>query len=156
MNQMRKIIKKAAVVTLTSAMVVTTVPAVAPLVHVGAAAKTQIVVSNKRTVLVAGRTYSVKTKGATGFKSSNKKVATITKAGKISPKKTGYVNITAKVDGKTVTTKFLCVSKTGSTSSEAKVKKMPPNNPSQLFFGEKCGESLCLPKLNPKKYAPAS
>ena len=37
-----------------------------------------------------------------------------------------------------------------------KVNAIPPINPSQLFLGEKCGESLCLPNFEPIKKAPAS
>jgi len=120
--RMKKNLKKALVVSLACAMVASTVPAYT--VSAATAAKTAITVSNKRTVLVAGRTYNVKTVGATAFKSSNTSVATVSKTGKITPKATGYVTITATVDGKKVTTQFLCVSKTGTTSSQGKVDKM--------------------------------
>ncbi|MFA9464590.1 MAG: hypothetical protein ACERKN_09910 [Velocimicrobium sp.] len=121
MKNMKKIMKRAIVVTLACAMVAGTA---VPTQFVKAAAKTSIVISNKRTVMVAGRKYNVKTKDAKSFQSSNAKVATISKTGVITPKKTGYVTISAIVDGKKVKTKFLSVSKRGVTSSQGKIDKM--------------------------------
>ncbi len=117
----KQYIQKAFVVTLTSVMLAGTV---APASPVEAAAKKAIVVSNDRTVLVAGRNYYVKNENAANFKSSNESVASIDQTGKITPKKTGYVTISAKVDGETVKSKFMCVSKYGVTSSQTKVDKM--------------------------------
>lgn len=121
MNLLSKNIKKALVITLASAMVVGTIVPTSPVI---AKSKVAIIVSNKRTVLVSGRRYYVKNDNAKDFKSSNKEVATISDKGTIVPKKTGYVTISAIVNGKTIKTKFLCVSKTGTTNSQTKVDKM--------------------------------
>lgn len=120
MKKLSKNMKKAAVITLACAMVAGTVVPVS----VSAAAKTTLTVSNNRTVLVAGRNYKVTTDAATDFESSNTKIATVSKDGKVTPKKTGYVTLTATVDGKTVKKKFLCVTSAGTTNSQSKVDKM--------------------------------
>ncbi len=117
----KKYMQKALVVTLTSVMLAGTV---APALPVEAATQKSVVVSNERTVLVAGRNYYVQNENATNFKSSNEAVASIDETGKITPKKTGYVTISATVDGEKVKTKFMCVSKFGVTSSQTKIDKM--------------------------------
>ena len=107
---MRKkyLMQKAFAVTLASAMLAGTV---APVLPVEAATQKAIIVSNNRSVLVAGRNYYVKNENATNFKSSNESVATVDKDGKITPFKTGYVTISAIIDGKKVKNKFcFCLS----------------------------------------------
>lgn len=65
-------------------------------------------VTNK--TLTAGKTYSLKMKNATGkkitWKSSNKKVATVSKQGIVTAKKAGSATITATVAGKKLTCKI--------------------------------------------------
>ncbi len=116
----KKYMQKALVVTLTSVMLAGTVAPALP----AEAATQKVVVSNERTVLVAGRNYYVQNENATNFKSSDASVASIDENGKITPLKTGYVTISATVDGETVKNKFMCVSKFGVTASQKKVDKM--------------------------------
>jgi|GEM_PF-2459806 len=91
----------------------------------GAEAATNVLkVTNNRYVMVAGRTYKVTNSGAYGFTVSNSKVARITSKGKITPLKTGYVTITAKVAGKKISAAFLCVDANGTVSTQSKLNKL--------------------------------
>lgn len=120
MIKARSVLKRAFVVALSCALISgNVVPAV-----VGAAGKSKVKEAESETIIVTGKRYSISNKNAKSFKSSNKKIATVTKDGKIIPKKTGYVIISAVINGKSVKNKFLCVSKTGSTSSQSKIDKM--------------------------------
>ncbi len=91
---MNKMLKKIISVALAIAMVVTTV-------YVGnpTTAQAKVTIKSKKTVtLIAGNssTIKVKQKGAK-FTSSNKKIATVSKKGKIKAKKPGTCKITVKV-----------------------------------------------------------
>lgn len=91
---MNKMLKKITSVALAIAMVVTTV-------YVGnpATAQAKVTIKSKKTVtLIAGNSskIKVKQKGAK-FTSSNKKIATVSKKGKIKAKKPGTCKITVKV-----------------------------------------------------------
>ena len=91
---MNKMLKKIISVALAMAMVVTTV-------YVGnpTTAQAKVTIKSKKTVtLIAGNSskIKVKQKGAK-FTSSNKKIATVSKKGKIKAKKPGTCKITVKV-----------------------------------------------------------
>ena len=91
---MNKMLKKITSVALAIAMVVTTV-------YVGnpTTAQAKVTIKSKKTVtLIAGNSskIKVKQKGAK-FTSSNKKIATVSKKGKIKAKKPGTCKITVKV-----------------------------------------------------------
>ena len=91
---MNKMLKKIMSVALAMAMVVTTI-------YVGnpTTAQAKVTIKSKKTVtLIAGNssTIKVKQKGAK-FTSSNKKIATVSKKGKIKAKKPGTCKITVKV-----------------------------------------------------------
>lgn len=91
---MNKMLKKITSVALAIAMVVTTVYVVNPTT-----AQAKVTIKSKKTVtLIAGNssTIKVKQKGAK-FTSSNKKIATVSKKGKIKAKKPGTCKITVKV-----------------------------------------------------------
>lgn len=72
-----------------------------------AAAKPKISSTSKK--VVKGKTFTLKVKNADGkkvtWKSSNKKVATVSKKGKVTAKKAGSATITATVAGKKLTCK---------------------------------------------------
>lgn len=72
-----------------------------------AAAKPKISATSKK--VVKGQSFTLKVKNASGkkisWKSSNKKVATVSKKGKVTAKKAGSATITATVAGKKLTCK---------------------------------------------------
>ncbi len=87
----------------------------------GSFAKTTVKLSKTKLTITVGKTKTIKLKNAkkknVKWSSSNKKIATVTKAGKIKAKKKGSVKITAKYDGK----KYVC-------KVTVKAKKTSQNN----------------------------
>ena len=69
--------------------------------------------NNTKVILVKGKTTKIKVKGgkAKSFKSSNTKVATVTKKGKVTAKKKGKATITVKVGKKSLKCKVTVVNK---------------------------------------------
>ena len=109
--------------TLMGLLVVTSVPAALPgngyVTEVQAASKKPKLNKTKITVKV-GKTYTLKINGTTKtpkWKSSNKKVATVSKTGKVTAKKTGTATITATI-GKTRLTCTVTVKKASTGSSK--------------------------------------
>ena len=95
---MNNIAKRISIVAIMIAVVIAFMPAL------GGSAHAASVKLNKKTVyLTKGKTVKLKVKGTKAkvkWKSSNKKIATVSKSGKVKAKKTGKCTITAKVKGK--------------------------------------------------------
>ena len=95
---MNNIIKRISITAVMIALIVAFMPALGGTSH---AASIKL---NKKTVYLAkGKTVKLKVKGTKAkvkWKSSNKKIATVSKSGKVKGKKTGKCTITAKVKGK--------------------------------------------------------
>lgn len=110
----RKIVKKVAAVFTAASLVISGL-----FVPEAAQAAAQVKLNKKKVTLVVGKTVKLKLKHAKKVKwsSSNKKVATVSKTGKVKGKKKGKANIIAKSGGK----KYVCkvtVKKAGSSSPQ--------------------------------------
>ena len=95
---MRIILRRISVIAVMICLIAAFMPAL------GGSAHAASIKLNKKTVYLAkGKTVKLKVKGTKAkvqWSSSNKKIATVTKAGKVKGKKTGKCTITAKVKGK--------------------------------------------------------
>ena len=86
----------------------------------------QVKLSKTKVTLSVGESVKLKvtgTKKKVKWSSSNKKVATVSKAGKVTGKKAGKATITAKVNGK----KLKCTIKVQKASTSAKKPDTSPN-----------------------------
>lgn len=79
-------------------------------------------ISKKKLTVSKGTCYKLKVKGISGkvtWKSSNKRVATVNKNGKVTAKKTGTAKITAKIRSKKFVCKVTVKKETGSNGTSA-------------------------------------
>jgi len=94
--------------------------AVLGMLFAGKSAEAKAIKLNKKTVYLAPKmTVKLKVKGTkkkVTWKSSNKKVATVSKKGKVKAKKTGKVTITAKVKGKKLKCKIIVEKKSANNA----------------------------------------
>lgn len=110
----------ALVLAMIAAPVSTSMPSVSTAVSAEAATKVKL--SKTKLTLTVGKTKTLSlkkgSKKLSGIKwsSSNKKIATVTKAGKITAKKAGTVKIKAKYKGKTYTCKVTVKKKSSGSS----------------------------------------
>ncbi|MDR0432856.1 MAG: glycoside hydrolase family 3 C-terminal domain-containing protein [Bifidobacteriaceae bacterium] len=120
-----------------SALTAKLAPLDTPVVNPPSATQTvQLVKASQRTVrLVAGKTVSVAAKGYTAggaamgtvkWKSSNKKVATVSASGKVTAKKAGKATLTATAGGKSTTVKVTVVAKRPKAYKSTKVSASVP------------------------------
>ena len=106
---MRNIVRRTGIVMVMVCLIV----AFMPMMNSGQAHAASIKLSKKTVYLAKGATYKLKVKGTKAkvkWKSSNKKIATVSK-GKIKAKKVGKCTITAKVKGKTLKCKVIVETK---------------------------------------------
>ena len=83
---------------------VLTLALAAPLIPASDATAASIKISKKKLTLTVGKSHTLKIKGTkkkVTWKSSSKKIATVSKKGKVKAKKVGTATITAKVKSKT-------------------------------------------------------
>ena len=84
--------------------------------------------NKKKVTLTVGSTYTLKVKGTSKratWKTSNKKIATVSKTGKIKAKKAGSAKITAKVKKKTLTCKVTVKKKATSVPQTPQATQKP-------------------------------
>ena len=106
---MNNMVKRISIIAVMICLVVAFMPAL------GGSAHAASVKLNKKTVYLAkGKTVKLKVKGTKAkvkWSSSNKKIATVSKSGKVKGKKIGKCTITAKVKGKKLKCKVIVESK---------------------------------------------
>ena len=132
--------KFAKVVVLSLALCMTT-QTVAPLsTAVVAEAATTVKLNVKKKTLTEGKSFTLKVKGTSKkvtFSSSKKSVATVNKNGKVTAKKAGKANITAKVGNK----KYVC-----KVTVKAKENKYVTNAPFKAVEVKLGDNSVVVPK----------
>lgn len=109
-------------------------------------AKSKIALNRKKVTLYAGKTYRLKVKGTkkkVRWTTNKKKVAVVSKKGKVRAKKAGTAKITAKVAGKKLVCKVTVKKKTvpkpdNQNSTNTSIPQTPaPSAPSQTAGGNK-------------------
>lgn len=109
----------------------------APLIPVSDATAASIKISKKKLTLTVGKSHTLKIKGTKKkitWKSSSKKIATVSKKGKVKAKKVGTATITAKMKAKTFRCKVTVKPRKTTTSkpqipSKPQVSSKPTDKP---------------------------